>query len=428
MADEHNNITKNPDEHNNISENNSKASPRGFTSKINLILIILVAVLTFAIGGAVLVAGVSNTPENRLSRHMHAAERYLAEMDYERAVIEYQRVLEIDPMNVDAILGLADAYLGLGEKEKAIEVLRDGLKRTGDDRIKEKLEELEKPAEPPVPPESEETPSEPSEKERATEDRESEGSESEKVESVFGSMGTVNICGVDIDIATTTSLLICNNGHLFLEDLGAVGIDDYELEFDAVVYLSDDWDTEEMKKIQWLSQLQRLDIDSADLNEIDTLVETIMGLSKLTTLGLQGNNISDIGPLASLTNLIDLCLDGNEISDIRPLSNLKKLRCLELIKNKISNINALSGLTNLTWLNLADNKIKDISALSNLINLSGLELYFNDISEIRSLINLKNLTYLGLNQNQISESEVEKFKECLPNCEVIWSIRRTFND
>ena len=138
------------DEHNNVPENNGGAKPRGFSSKKNIVFIILVAVLTFGIGSAVIVAGVSNIPANRLSRHMHAAERYMAEMNYERAVIEYQRVLEIDPMNVDAILGLADAYIGLGDVEKAIEVLRDSLERTGDERIRTRLDELEKEEEAPV--------------------------------------------------------------------------------------------------------------------------------------------------------------------------------------------------------------------------------------------------------------------------------------
>ena len=138
------------DEHNNIPENNDCAKPRGFSSKKNIIFIILVAVLTFGIGGAAIVAGVSNTPENRLSRYMRAAERYLSELNYERAVIEYQRVLEIDPMNVDAILGLADAYIGMGDMEKAIEILYDGLERTGDERIRTRLDELTKEGEQPA--------------------------------------------------------------------------------------------------------------------------------------------------------------------------------------------------------------------------------------------------------------------------------------
>ena len=84
----------------------------------------------------------------------------MTEMNYERAVIGYQRVLEIDPMNVDAIFGLADAYIGMGDMEKAIEILRDGLERTGDERIREKLDELTKAEEPPVSSELEESSSE----------------------------------------------------------------------------------------------------------------------------------------------------------------------------------------------------------------------------------------------------------------------------
>ncbi|MDB9449068.1 leucine-rich repeat domain-containing protein, partial [Dolichospermum circinale] len=53
-------------------------------------------------------------------------------------------------------------------------------------------------------------------------------------------------------------------------------------------------------------------------------------LTKLTTLDLSVNQISDIKPLSNLTKLTSLYLGENQISDIKPLSNLTNLTALSL--------------------------------------------------------------------------------------------------
>ena len=80
-------------------------------------------------------------------------------------------------------------------------------------------------------------------------------------------------------------------------------------------------------------------------------------LTKLTSLELWGNKISDIKPLSNLTNLTYLDLSGNQISDIQPLSNLTNLTFLDLSVNKISDIQPLSNLTKLTEVDLAKNPL-----------------------------------------------------------------------
>ena len=80
-------------------------------------------------------------------------------------------------------------------------------------------------------------------------------------------------------------------------------------------------------------------------------------LTKLTSLYLGENQISDIKPLSNLTNLTSLDLSENKISDIKPLSNLTNLTALDLSGNQISDIQPLSNLTNLTFLDLAKNPL-----------------------------------------------------------------------
>jgi len=56
----------------------------------------------------------------------------------------------------------------------------------------------------------------------------------------------------------------------------------------------------------------------------------------VTILYLSGNNISDLSPLADLTNLSTLFLFSNEISDLSPLAGLSNLEMLSLFGNPIT--------------------------------------------------------------------------------------------
>ena len=59
------------------------------------------------------------------------------------------------------------------------------------------------------------------------------------------------------------------------------------------------------------------------------------------------NSVSDISPLAGLTNLEWHSLVHNSISDVSPLTNLTSLRELDLYDNSISDISALAANTGL---------------------------------------------------------------------------------
>ena len=107
-------------------------------SKTPLIITIAVVVLAVVIVGVVALVR-SNSPEKRLQNQLDLGSRYLEELDYEQAIAAYELALEIDPMNVEAYTGLADAYLGVGDSDKAIDALIDGIDRTDDDSLMEKL-------------------------------------------------------------------------------------------------------------------------------------------------------------------------------------------------------------------------------------------------------------------------------------------------
>ena len=129
----------------------------------------------------------------------------------------------------------------------------------------------------------------------------------------------------------------------------------------------------------------------------------LAGLTNLTELWIGGNAISDLSPLAGLTHLTWLTLEDNSISDISALAGLINLTKLNLDNNTITDISVLAGLTQLTRLRLRTNRSSDVSPLAGLINLTELHLGGNGISNISPLAGLTNLTRLYLWGNTISD-------------------------
>ncbi|MEN6460224.1 MAG: tetratricopeptide repeat protein [Syntrophomonas sp.] len=61
--------------------------------------------------------------EARVQAKLELAIKYLSENDYEKAILEFNEAIKIDPRNIEARVGLAQAYIGIGDTQKADEVL-----------------------------------------------------------------------------------------------------------------------------------------------------------------------------------------------------------------------------------------------------------------------------------------------------------------
>ena len=108
----------------------------------------------------------------------------------------------------------------------------------------------------------------------------------------------------------------------------------------------------------------------------------------VTDLDFEFHSLTDISPLASLTELRFLDLRYGDIVDISPLASLTKLKTLQLTENQISDVPDLTSLTKLETLNLSENQISDVSTLTGLKNLKVLLLYDNPLS-IEQILTLK---------------------------------------
>ena len=71
------------------------------------------------------------------------AENYLSAGNYEASIKAYEKALQIKDSHEELLtIGLADAYIGTGNYEKALEVLRACYKKTSGTKLKEKIEEV----------------------------------------------------------------------------------------------------------------------------------------------------------------------------------------------------------------------------------------------------------------------------------------------
>ena len=92
-----------------------------FKSKKILIAVVVVLLVTVGIITTVTVTG--NSEAKTVLKQLSLGEKYLSELDYEKAVVAFNKVIEIEPRNLQAYLGLADAYDGLNQSDNAIEAL-----------------------------------------------------------------------------------------------------------------------------------------------------------------------------------------------------------------------------------------------------------------------------------------------------------------
>ncbi len=150
-----------------------------------------------------------------------------------------------------------------------------------------------------------------------------------------------------------------------------------------------------------ISDLSRLE----SLKNLDTFhswgnfLSDLSPLVKLTEMNLRKIDICggnpDISTLKRAKNLKELYLRDTKVSDqdISALGDLTNLTRLSVAENRnLSNLAPLAGLTNLEWLKLDTCNISDISALAGLTNLKWVSLEHNNISDFSPLDGLPETT------------------------------------
>lgn len=101
---------------------------------------------------AVIIIGFSTQSSQRrkdYNEHITVAEKYLSELDYEQAIVEYTLALEIEPNSEEILSALEQTYLAYAQTfadeenyEQAIDILEKGYAQTGKESLLAKKEEF----------------------------------------------------------------------------------------------------------------------------------------------------------------------------------------------------------------------------------------------------------------------------------------------
>lgn len=347
-------------------ESSIEVKPRGFSNKRNIIIIVLAGLLM--LGGAAAAVTIT-TVTHSASEIIKTAQRYLSEQNYEQAIIEFQRVLAIDPMNVDAYLGMAEAYIGLGDYDKAEEILRKGYELTGDAVLLDKINNLF---------------------------NYNSGGDSkcleieEMIEAYLRGEGGID----NSKLKDVTGLTIYGTEVVAVECGSRIGT------------LLNGWSGYEDGGSIWTGHGEEF----FSYGTIDSLHENIpfvYDMPSLVKLGICFNPLSDISEFTELDGLQDLTLHSDKFTDISGISEMNALTSLDLWED-ISDISPLKSMTNLKELYIASNALEDISPISDMTWLEGLQLHiaYNQTLDASYLSSLNSLTSLQLFDNPIANASV----------------------
>ncbi len=162
-----------------------------------------------------------------------------------------------------------------------------------------------------------------------------------------------------------------------------------------------------------LGKAPNAQITVEEMEELGRLVATDKGIQDLTglqlainlsRLSLNGNQISDLSPIAGLTGLHALWLRDNPVSDLSPLKPLINLTLLVIDNTHVSNLSPLAGLTNLNELGASTPLISDLSPLKGLKNLRVFWFHRTQVSDLSPLSGLNSLEDVAANQGGIFEA------------------------
>lgn len=94
---------------------------------------------------AVLLTACGQSAEAQWQEQYDLGVRYLSDGNYEEAIIAFTAAIEIDPKQPGSYLKAAEAYIELGKKDMAIDILEEGYTNTQDSSIQTLLESLSDP-------------------------------------------------------------------------------------------------------------------------------------------------------------------------------------------------------------------------------------------------------------------------------------------
>lgn len=204
-------------------------------------------------------------------------------------------------------------------------------------------------------------------------------------------------------MATLTSVL-CSDGEEIVNLTGA------EYLTSATYFRLYDSPITDVTPLAGLTQLTGVDLG---FNENLTDYSPIWGLTNLGTLVLSGSGITSLDGAENLTNLSYIGFSNTEVSDISPLAGLP-LTAIWAGSTNVTDISPFNGNTTISDFAIYDSAIGDITPLTTFTNLSSVELTGVPLTDadVAKLGTITDLTSLYLIRTGITDiSSLENLTE-----------------
>lgn len=173
--------------------------------------------------------------------------------------------------------------------------------------------------------------------------------------------------------------------------------------------------TASRENLHRLVEQEKLHITDEPVRDLSALSEFV----RLRELHFTGTAIQDLNPLAHLTSLQSLHATNSPLQNMETLEQLNNLEDLNIANTPISDLNDIGNLENLKKLNCSGTQIKRLDPLEDLSKLEQLDCSNTFVNKLDALEHLP-MTLLKCYNTKISSRTVEKFKERVPGCEVIY--------
>lgn len=135
-----------------------------------------------------------------------------------------------------------------------------------------------------------------------------------------------------------------------------------ELESFDIIY---NYETADYSVLNGLPYLKNVSIESAKINDLNVFSK-LLSLETLTLneITFADDREFDVSLLTGLTKLSSLSLTSNGISETEPFAAFTNLKRLDLSRNRIEDVSPFAKLVNLEYLDLEQNSLTDISPLT----------------------------------------------------------------
>lgn len=239
-------------------------------------------------------------------------QKYLSQLEYDKAISQFENIISDDPNNSQAYLELAKSYKYMGDIDSAVQTLQKGYDTTQSELIKTRLDEFNNV--------------------NTSPDGQIQSQSDEYVE-IGGQRFSVN-----------SKEIILRGCGLKNDDLDTLS------KFKQLEWL--DISNNEISDIKPIENIKTLKKFYAANNQI-TDVSPLENLTCLENVGLRNNSIKSADCLFSLPNLQYLHLSDNQLTSVPTIG--ENLKLLYIANNKISDVNSIKKSKQLLYYDINGN-------------------------------------------------------------------------